>query len=125
MNNFKELLEKFPMDRENMTLDQEKEFVNHCFDLYEKEGFSKILISPFDLGEMKNRQGTPFKVLSRIRPLTELDNGDDTADLETLPLWKIQFEDGETMIAYPEEIIKSEIENNIWRESDKKYLNLM
>lgn len=113
------------MLREEMSREQEISFVNECFDKYEKEGFSKVFISPFDLGGKVNRQGTPFKVLCRVRPLTETDNGDETADLETLPLWKIQFEDGETMGAYPEEIIPSEIKENLWRDSDKRYLELM
>lgn len=110
------------MLRENMTKGHEIKFVNNLYEKYEKEGFSKVFISPFELGGQVNRQGTPFKVLGRIRPMTEIDNGEDTADLETLPLWKIQFEDGEIMAAYPEEIIPSEIKENLWRESDKQYL---
>jgi len=113
------------MYREDMTRKQELEFVNKCFDEYEKEGFSKVFISPYDLGENINRQGKSFKVLGRVRPTTETDNGEDTADLETLPMWRIQFEDGEIMGAYPEEIIPSEIKSNLWRESDKQYLSLM
>lgn len=113
------------MQRENMTWEQEVSYVNELFDKYENEGFSKVFISPYDLGGTVNRQGTTFKVLGRLRPMTETDNGDDTAALETLPLWKIQFEDGEIMGAYPEDIIPSEIRKNIWRESDKQYLSLM
>jgi hypothetical protein len=64
-------------------------------------------------------------VIGRIRPITETDNGDDTADLEVLPMWKIQFKDDGTMAAYPEEVIASEIRENIWRQSDKKYLKLI
>jgi hypothetical protein len=115
------------MNREEMTIEQEKEFVNNCFETYEKEGFSKVFVSPFDLfpNTTINRQGTSFKVLGRVRPMTETDSGNDTADLETLPLWTIQFEDGHIMGAYPEEIIPSEIKSNIWRESDKQYLSLI
>lgn len=121
---WEELNEKYSMSREEMTEEQEKEFVDYCFDIYEEEGFAKVFISPYDLfpNGVINRQGKPFKVLGRIRLLTEIDNGEDTADLESLPMWKIQFEDGETMGAYAEEIIPSEIKENLWRESDKQYL---
>lgn len=116
------------MGREEMNREQEIIFVNECFDKYEKEGFSKVFISPFDFfeGENKNRQGNKFKVLGRIRPLTDTDDEEeDTADLSSLPMWKIQFEDGDIIGAYPEEIIPSEIKENLWRESDEQYLKLM
>lgn len=114
------------MLREDMSREQEIEFVNKCYDKYEKEGFSKVFISPYDLKGNKNRNGTPFKVIGRIRPMSETDKGEDTADLETLPLWKIQFiSDGETMAAYPEEVIPSEIKENLWRDSDKKFLEFI
>jgi hypothetical protein len=119
------LIRKNKMLREDMNREQEIKFVNEYFENYEKEGFSKVFISPYDLGGKVNRQGTPFKVLGRIRPLTQTDKGPDTADLETLPLWNIQFEDGETMGAYPEEIIPSAIKENLWRESDKQYLKFI
>lgn len=113
------------ISRDDMTREQEIEFVNGWFDKYEKEGFSKIFVSPFDIGGDIKRQGTPFKVLGRIRPMTDTDNGNDTADLSSLPMWQIQFEDGVTMGAYPEEIIPSEIKADMWREADKKYLELL
>lgn len=119
------LFKEEKMERENMTREQEIEHVNDWFDKYEKEGFSKVFISPYEPNEEINRQGTPFKVIGRIKPITETENGNDTADLESLPLWKIEFEDKHTIIAYPEEIIPSEIRANIQRESDKKYLELM
>lgn len=113
------------MLRENMNREQEINFINECFDKYEKEGFSKVFISPYNLEGKVNRQGAPFNVLGRIRPSTETDNGEDTADLEVLPLWKIQFKDGEIVAACPEEIIKSEIRKNLTKEADKKYLEYM
>lgn len=60
-----------------------------------------------------------------MRLATEVDNGKYTSDLESLPAWMIQFDDGETMVAYPEEIIPSEIKLNLIRESDKKYINFI
>jgi hypothetical protein len=38
--------------------------------------------------------------------------GEPDYDLEVLPVWKIQFEDGQIHEAYPEEIIPSEMKNN-------------
>jgi hypothetical protein len=111
------------MDRQDMTMEQEIEFVNQCFDNYEKEGFSKVFVSPYDYtDEISNRQGASFKVIGRTKMRTETDNGEATADLECLPMWQIQFEDGKVISAYAEEIIPSEIKENLWRESDKQYL---
>ena len=103
------------MLRNDMNLKQEIEYVNDCFDKYEKEGFSKIFLSPYDLNRVGNNQGKSFKVLGRMRLAAEVDNGEYTSDLESLPSWMIQFDDGETMVAYPEEIIPSEIKLNLIR----------
>lgn len=113
------------MLRENMSREEEIKYVNKCFAEYEKEGFSKIFISPYKMDDGVDRQGFSFEVLGRLRASSETDYGEDTADLECLPLWKIKFEDGKIIAACPEEIIKSEIRKNLTRESDKKYLDLM
>ena len=42
IDNFEKLYEKYPIDREDMSVKEEREFVSHCFDIYEKEGFSKV-----------------------------------------------------------------------------------
>ena len=42
----------------------------------------------------------PFKVLSRCK--------EGEWDLECLPAWNIEFENGDTLEAYPEEICKLE-----------------
>lgn len=121
-----EIDKKYPLSRDDMTTEQEQEFVNDCFTAYEEEGFSKIFVSPYDLFEEGNKyKGKPFKVIERVKLLTEQDRGDNTADLECLPMWVIQFEDGYVMGAYPEEIIPSAIKNSLWRDSDKCYLGLL
>lgn len=38
----------------------------------------------------------------------EISEDKDGADLECLPMWNIQFENGDTMAAYPEEICLAE-----------------
>lgn len=111
------------MLREEMSTEEEIAFVNSCFENYEKEGFSKVFLSPYTINSTTNRQGQPFKVLGKLQPSINGNSGEDTADLETLPMWKIQFEDGEVIHAYPEEIIPSEIKQHLTNESYKKYLS--
>ena len=99
---WEELYEKYPEDREKMSVKKEREFVNHCFDLYEQEGFSEKFWTPHE--DAEQHIGKKFKVLKRT---TEERN-----DLACLPLWDIEFEDGTLLTAYPEEIIPTEIKAN-------------
>lgn len=94
--------EKYPMYRDDMTVEQEREFVKDCFGCYESEGFSKVFWSIG--GDFKEYHNKPFKVLYRL--------DEKSCDLECLPMWEIQFEDGETIHAYPDEIIPSEMKAN-------------
>ena len=41
INSWDDLDRAYPMHRDKMTREQEIEFVAHCFDLYEQEGFAK------------------------------------------------------------------------------------
>ena len=66
-----------------------------CFELYEKTGFLTLLDSPY-VEESDMRNGAPFKVLRRAN--------ETEADLEVMPIWLIQYEDGEKAYCYPEEI---------------------
>ena len=87
------------IDRSEMSFEEEERFVNNLFDEFEKEGFPKLFWTPYsDLSEYID---TPVKVVGRA---TTKD-----FDLECLPAWKVQFHDGNTGFAYPEEIISSEI----------------
>lgn len=97
------LYNRYPQKRENMNYETENAFVNECFDLYEKEGFSRVFWDCFKSNPKYN--GKPFKVVDRV-PV--YDGKNDGADIECLPMWRIEFEDGEQMAAYPEEIIPSE-----------------
>jgi len=90
------------MNREEMTLEQEREFVNQWFNTYEQEGFAKEFWTPYT--DYNNRIGEKFEVVGR---LTE-----EEADIECLPMWKIKFADGTIIDSYPEEIIPSEVNNN-------------
>lgn len=87
--------------RDDLTKEREKEFVNFCFEAYEADGFKDTFGTPY-VGE-RNLVGKKFKVVGRTGIYPDEANG---ADLECLPMWNIQFEDGMVMAAYPEEICK-------------------
>lgn len=93
---------KYSKDRNQMSEDREREFINDCFDCYEQEGFAKRFQSPF--GDYKDRIGQTFKVINRC--------SEKDSDLSSLPMWNIQFKDGLIIGAYPEEIILSEMKRN-------------
>ena len=96
--------------RDFMSEEEEREFINDYCNCCETEGFNKVYWSPYT--EWEKYYGKPFKVIKRA---TEKEN-----DLEVLPMWIIQFEDGKRIQAYPEEIVTSEMKRN---ECPKKYLN--
>lgn len=93
---------KYPEDRENMSEEREKEFINDCFTCYDNEEFARKFWSPF--GDYKDREGQGFEVVGRC---TEED-----AHISALPMWNIKFEDGTIIGAYPEEIIPREMRDN-------------
>jgi hypothetical protein len=90
------------MYRDEMTKEQERKFVEECFSNYENEGFAKVFWSQG--GDFEEYHNKPFKVTRR---LTE-----DDADLDCLPMWEIEFEDGTNIHAYPDEIIPREMIEN-------------
>ena len=93
-----ELNKKYPEARYEMSVDREREFLKDLYDTYEAVGFSNKFWTPFDLNdEDKSYIGKIFKVVGRCEEGKE-------CDLESLPAWKIEFEDGHKMNAYPEEI---------------------
>lgn len=102
VNSWEDMKSKYPMWRDEMTEEQEKEFVSDCFMLYEKEGFAKVFWSQG--GDLEEYHNKSFKVLGRS---TEKDT-----DLCCMPMWNIQFEDGYITAAYPDEIIPSEMISN-------------
>lgn len=94
--------------RDEMTEEEERNFVNYWFDKYEKQGFFEIFISPYD--SLKQYNGKRFKVIRRVT--------EEECDLESLPAWKIEFDNQEQIDAFPEEIIKNEIKDNLFRHED-------
>lgn len=98
-----EIEKKYPQDRENMTEEMERNFVEDCFSCYEAEGFSQVFWSPFSGHE--ERFGEAFEVIGRC-------SESDKFDLCVLPMWNIRFQDGTIVAAYPEEIIPSQMRRN-------------
>lgn len=106
---FEELHKKYGFNnsnktRDDLTEDEDHSFVNDCFDTYEHIGFAETFGTPYT-GE-KKYVGMRFTVLCRVKEITE--DSENGADLENLPMWHIQFENGDTMAAYPEEICLAE-----------------
>ena len=87
---------------DNLTDEEFVKFKNDCFEMYEHYGFLDKYQSPYD--ELEERIGMGFKVLRRATT--------DECDLEALPLWLVEFEDGEITYCYPEEITKLENEKH-------------
>ena len=76
------------------------QFKQDCFSMYEHDGFIDRFDSPYDYEGEHN--GMTFKVLRRATT--------DECDLEAMPLWFVEFENGDTAYCYPEEICKAEHE---------------
>lgn len=102
VNSWEDMRIKYPEYRGEMTEEREKEFINDCFDCYEKEGFSKVFWSQCD--DFKRYYGKTFEVVGRVST--------EDVDLECLPMWNIRFNDGSKMSAYPDEIILREMKDN-------------
>ena len=85
-------------DRENLSPSELKEFLCDSFEMYEKQGFAPLFHTPYT--ENESRIGERFKVLRRA------DTND--CDVECLPMWQIEFNDGQKIFAYPEEIFQDE-----------------
>jgi hypothetical protein len=102
---FNELYKKYGFDNPNKSRDdlseyEERNFINDCFDTYEHIGFANTFGTSYT-GEKKYK-GMKFTVLSRVKEITE--DKENGADLKCLPMWHIQFENGDKIAAYPEEI---------------------
>ena len=74
------------------------QFKQDCFEMYEQTGFIDRFDSPYD--DEGEHNGLTFKVLRRATA--------EECDLEAMPIWFIEFENGDTAYCYPEEICKVE-----------------
>ena len=71
------------------------EYVQDCFDMYETEGFADTFESPYE--EFKRLNGKKYNVVRRLTTEDGIEN-------ECLPMWLVEFENGERVICFPEEI---------------------
>lgn len=87
---------------DDMTDEELREFKDHCFDEYEKTGFIEKFDSPYDDigGGEHEHNGMAFKVIRRATT--------EEVDIEVMPVWFVEFENGDTAYCYPEEICKIE-----------------
>ena len=101
-NNFKELNAAYPeLNSEGgLTFEERIQYVQDCFDLYEKIGFLKQFRSRYS--DSEDYDGQLFEVLRRVSYT------DDDVDLEVLPMWVMRFRNGVVSYAFPEEICKAE-----------------
>lgn len=99
---------KYPEYWDEMDQARERKFVKDCFECYEQEGFVGKFWSCG--GDYKEYHGKSYEVIGRV-PEYDSDHKDG-ADLECLPMWKIRFEDGKEIDAYPDELIKREMIDN-------------
>lgn len=83
---------------DEMSDEQFQEFKNDCFSMYEETGFTSLFNSPYD--DNGEHNGMTFKVIRRATA--------EECDIEAMPLWLIEFENGDTAYCYPEEICKAE-----------------
>lgn len=80
------------------TFEDELEITEDAFNMYEEAGFLETFDSPYD--DTRSKNGMKFKVLRRLSYVT------DDVDIENLPMWEVEFENGEHEQCYPEEICK-------------------
>ena len=100
-NSFSELYDAYEnKNRNEMGFEEELMFVDDCFDTYEAIGFLERFRNQYSETEKYDNQ--PFSVVGRIT------YSQDDVDLELLPMWRIRFENGEIIEAYPEEICRAE-----------------
>ena len=81
---------------DELPIDKYREYIQDCFDAYENENdFATVWWSPYheDIPD-----GT--KIISRRR--AEEDR--DQVDLDCMPMWIVEFENGKQMAVYPEEL---------------------
>ena len=82
--------------RKGMTLEEETDFVCACFSTYEKVGFTEVYNSP----ECQWENGMKYTVIRRASIA-------DQIPLPYLPAWFICLENGNEVLAYPENICKA------------------
>lgn len=99
---WEDMQRKYMKQRDDLSTEEEKQYIKDCFSLYEKEGFARFFWSQDD--DYKEYINKSFEVINRC--------SEQDVDLCCLPMWNIKFENGAEIAAYPEEIIPSEMIKN-------------
>lgn len=107
-------------DMNTIDFETELEYIEDAFNMYETSGFSATYHSIYD--DSTEFNGLAFQVIGRA----SYSNGD--CDIEQLPMWHIEFEDGTKHMAFPDEITKIERERqtlaqNLQKETEKPIKN--
>lgn len=92
------------VDTDKLPHDEYLKFKEDAFQLYEQSGFLKVFDSPYD---DSGHNGMKFKVVRRAIPYnSDAKNPADLGevDLEAMPAWLVEFENGDVGYCYPEEI---------------------
>lgn len=100
LNNPSKPMNNLTQNRDDLSENEECNFVNDCFDIYECIGFAETFKTPYK--ENSELAGMKFSVINRVKDITE--DEDEGVDLAVLPMWNIKLENGDTMFAFPEEI---------------------
>lgn len=96
--------------REDMTWQEERDFVKFMYGKYEKEGFFSAYKPIRTLPtEKQGYVGQPFKVIKRMEVPSTQEEEKRSMLVMDLPAWLIEFEDGNRTIAYPEDICKMDV----------------
>jgi len=85
-------------DPDKLSDEELLQFKQDGFAMYEQTGFLDTFDSPYD--DHGEHNGMKFKVVRRATK--------EECDLEAMPLWLVEFENGDTAYCYPEEICKAE-----------------
>ena len=83
-------------DTNEMSYQELKQYKDDRFTMYEEAGFEETYLDPNDADSARN--GEKFKVLRRAT--------EGEVEITFMPIWLIEFEDGQTALCYPEEIAK-------------------
>ena len=97
VNSWDDFYKKYPIDRDDLDLDTEKEYLEDAYKLYESEGFSSLfwIDDPYFKEEFADCLGKPFEVIGRCSESDIYDICD-----EFFPAWTIRLSNGETFDAW-------------------------
>lgn len=84
------------MERKDDWAEEYAKYLEDCYSMYEDTGFAPTFKSVYS-SYPEQYEGLRFKVLRRATP-------EDGFDLECLPAWEVEFENGERFMCLPEEI---------------------